>query len=168
MSSIRKAWGLGSYLHLVTHSQKLQAKVLECLMRVGNHEVICMLHAAQQSLHEVAGFMQEAANRRQTATQQDPAAWQEIAENVYMHGNRRQEKKEHISDCNCVKPVDASLGCGKDCLNRMLNVECHPVSAAHTDAQHISTACLLQSCQSVLPLLTLHLAFVSMSTCGCC
>ena len=118
-------------------------------MHAGNHEVICILQVAEQQLHEAALFMQGAANRRQPASQQEPAAWQEIFENVYLHRKRREEKEEHISTCNCIKPIDASLGCKEDCLNRMLSVECRPVSAAHTDACKVSIQRLLP----VLPVL---------------
>lgn len=36
--------------------------------------------------------------------------------------------EDEIMICECRRPTDGSPGCGPDCLNRILNIECVAVS----------------------------------------
>ncbi|KAJ6807264.1 histone-lysine N-methyltransferase ASHH2 isoform X1 [Iris pallida] len=52
------------------------------------------------------------------------ALWNAIKCNVFLHRNRRSQTIDEIMVCHCKPPRDGSLGCGDQCLNRMLNIEC--------------------------------------------
>ncbi|KAI9304731.1 hypothetical protein BJ944DRAFT_163042 [Cunninghamella echinulata] len=41
---------------------------------------------------------------------------------------RRPRKADQQSICQCQKSTDDSLGCGEDCLNRMMFIECDPAT----------------------------------------
>ena len=55
--------------------------------------------------------------------------WQLVNKNIYLHRERKRQDEDDIMICQC-KPIWAtdttSIGCGESCLNRMLNIECHP------------------------------------------
>ena len=57
-----------------------------------------------------------------------PAVWQRVTENIFTHRSRKVENEDDIMVCQCKPPLDGSPGCGDNCLNRMLNQECNPVS----------------------------------------
>lgn len=59
---------------------------------------------------------------------QKPAVWQHISSNIYTHRQRKVDAEDDIMICTCPRPADGGIGCGVDCLNRRLAVECHPVS----------------------------------------
>jgi AWS domain len=59
-----------------------------------------------------------------------PAVWQLVRENIYTHRQRKEQDEDDIMICQCRRPTDGGVGCGPDCLNRLLNIECVPVSAA--------------------------------------
>jgi SET domain/AWS domain len=56
-----------------------------------------------------------------------PPVWQLIAKNIYMHRERKQLDEDEVMICQC-KPIwgtdTTTIGCGENCLNRMLNIEC--------------------------------------------
>jgi AWS domain len=58
-----------------------------------------------------------------------PAVWQLVRENIYTHRRRKEQDEDDIMICQCRRPSDGGVGCGADCLNRLLNIECVPVSA---------------------------------------
>ncbi len=69
-------------------------------------------------------LLEERARRRRI-----PAVWQQIRGNVLTHRRRKVQEEDDVMICNC-KPVwRGGDGCGPECINRMLCVECDPVSA---------------------------------------
>lgn len=50
--------------------------------------------------------------------------WTRIKSNLFLHRNRRTQTIDEIMVCHCKPPSDGGLGCGEECLNRMLNIEC--------------------------------------------
>ncbi|KAJ9531590.1 hypothetical protein QJQ45_014945 [Haematococcus lacustris] len=68
---------------------------------------------------EDAGWEQERARRRRM-----PAVWQLIRDNVLTHRKRKVQEEDDVMICHC-KPVwRGGDGCGPDCINRMLCIEC--------------------------------------------
>jgi histone-lysine N-methyltransferase SETD2 len=70
-----------------------------------------------------------------------PPVWQLITSNVYTHRERKVCNEDSIMVCNCPKiwaTDTTTVGCGPDCLNRVLNTECDevrlPAAAAAPDA----------------------------------
>ncbi|RXH92141.1 hypothetical protein DVH24_021164 [Malus domestica] len=58
---------------------------------------------------------------RPTVSQQNVAS---IKTNQFLHRGRKTQNIDEIMVCHCKPPSDGQLGCGDDCLNRMLNIEC--------------------------------------------
>lgn len=52
------------------------------------------------------------------------AAWTLIKHNMYLHRSRKTPIIDEMMVCHCTPPKDGSSGCGDECLNRMLNIEC--------------------------------------------
>ncbi|XP_042475945.1 histone-lysine N-methyltransferase ASHH2-like isoform X2 [Macadamia integrifolia] len=52
------------------------------------------------------------------------ATWKLIKSNLFLHRSRKTQTIDEIMVCHCKRPPDGSLGCGDECLNRMLNIEC--------------------------------------------
>ncbi|CAM8999654.1 unnamed protein product [Rhodiola kirilowii] len=50
--------------------------------------------------------------------------WIPIKTNCYLHRRRKKQTIDEIMVCHCKPPRDGGLGCGEECLNRMLNIEC--------------------------------------------
>lgn len=53
-----------------------------------------------------------------------PSTWMLIKSNLFLHRTRKAQTMDEIMVCHCKPPVDGSLGCGSQCLNRMLSIEC--------------------------------------------
>ncbi|XP_065880732.1 histone-lysine N-methyltransferase ASHH2 isoform X2 [Euphorbia lathyris] len=47
-----------------------------------------------------------------------------ISANQFLHRSRKTQTIDEIMVCHCKLPLDGGLGCGDECLNRMLNIEC--------------------------------------------
>ncbi|XP_022749006.1 histone-lysine N-methyltransferase ASHH2-like isoform X2 [Durio zibethinus] len=47
-----------------------------------------------------------------------------IDSNQFLHRGRKTQTIDEIMVCHCKRPPDGKLGCGDECLNRMLNIEC--------------------------------------------
>ncbi|KAI6690981.1 hypothetical protein NL676_027809 [Syzygium grande] len=47
-----------------------------------------------------------------------------IESNKFLHRSRRSQTIDEIMVCHCKPPSNGKLGCGDECLNRMLNIEC--------------------------------------------
>ncbi|KAJ4843956.1 hypothetical protein Tsubulata_021347 [Turnera subulata] len=47
-----------------------------------------------------------------------------ITANQFSHRSRKNQTIDEIMVCHCKPPVEGGLGCGDECLNRMLNIEC--------------------------------------------
>ncbi|GAB4862111.1 hypothetical protein Ancab_037363 [Ancistrocladus abbreviatus] len=50
--------------------------------------------------------------------------WMLIKSNLFLHRSRKTQTMDEIMVCHCKPPRDGRLGCGDECLNRMLNIEC--------------------------------------------
>lgn len=56
-----------------------------------------------------------------------PAIWQLIQGNFYSHRKRKQQDEDDIMVCHCPPPWRGGDGCGPNCINRMLCIECTEV-----------------------------------------
>ncbi|CAN8234244.1 unnamed protein product [Cochlearia groenlandica] len=52
------------------------------------------------------------------------ACFRAIKTNQFLHRNRKSQTIDEIMVCHCKPSPDGRLGCGEECLNRMLNIEC--------------------------------------------
>ncbi|KAH9624060.1 hypothetical protein KSS87_001821 [Heliosperma pusillum] len=52
------------------------------------------------------------------------STWTLIKSNLFLHRRRKTQTMDEVMVCHCKPPVDGTLGCGSQCLNRMLNIEC--------------------------------------------
>ena len=66
-----------------------------------------------------------------TRRKKRPAVWQLVKENIYTHRQRKSQDEDDIMICQCRMRTYGGKGCGPDCLNRLLNIECVPVRAVH-------------------------------------
>jgi histone-lysine N-methyltransferase SETD2 len=60
-----------------------------------------------------------------------PPVWQLVTKNLYTHRERKEQDEDDIMICQCKKiwaTDTTTVGCGPECLNRMLNIECVEVS----------------------------------------
>ncbi|GMH22312.1 hypothetical protein Nepgr_024155 [Nepenthes gracilis] len=62
--------------------------------------------------------------RSMHATVAQQNSWVLIKSNLFLHRSRKTQTMDEIMVCHCKPPPDGSLGCGDECLNRMLNIEC--------------------------------------------
>ncbi|GMI89577.1 hypothetical protein HRI_002627100 [Hibiscus trionum] len=53
-----------------------------------------------------------------------PSHFWRINSNQFLHRRRKTQTIDEIMVCQCNRPPDGKLGCGDECLNRMLNIEC--------------------------------------------
>ncbi|XP_039069191.1 histone-lysine N-methyltransferase ASHH2-like [Hibiscus syriacus] len=53
-----------------------------------------------------------------------PSHFWRINSNQFLHRGRKTQTIDEIMVCQCKRPPDGKLGCGDECLNRMLNIEC--------------------------------------------
>lgn len=56
-----------------------------------------------------------------------PAVVQLISENFFSHRKRKQQDEDDIMVCHCPPPWRGGDGCGPNCINRMLCIECTEV-----------------------------------------
>ncbi|CAK8567412.1 unnamed protein product [Lathyrus sativus] len=47
-----------------------------------------------------------------------------ISTNEFLHRNPKTQTIDEVMVCHCKPPPEGKLGCGDECLNRMLNIEC--------------------------------------------
>ncbi|KAM0940024.1 putative [histone H3]-lysine(4) N-trimethyltransferase chromatin remodeling SET family [Dioscorea sansibarensis] len=52
------------------------------------------------------------------------ASFKLIKSNLFLHRNRRTQNIDEVMVCHCKPPSNGGLGCGEECLNRILNIEC--------------------------------------------
>lgn len=57
--------------------------------------------------------------------------WQLVADNIYTHRKRKVQHEDDIMICQCREPTYGGEGCGANCLNQLLNIECVPVRQAY-------------------------------------
>lgn len=65
-----------------------------------------------------------------------PAVWQLVTENQYTHRARKAQDEDDIMICQCRMRTYGGKGCGPDCLNRLLNIECVPGYCPSCDECH--------------------------------
>ncbi|CAM6092174.1 unnamed protein product [Calypogeia fissa] len=53
-----------------------------------------------------------------------PAVWKRIRRNIFQHRRRKVLEIDEMMVCQCKPPEDGGVGCGENCLNRMLSIEC--------------------------------------------
>ncbi|PIN22025.1 Histone-lysine N-methyltransferase [Handroanthus impetiginosus] len=52
------------------------------------------------------------------------SSWSLIKSNLFLHRSRKTQTIDEVMVCHCKPPSDGRMGCGDNCLNRMLNIEC--------------------------------------------
>ncbi|KAI7861975.1 hypothetical protein BDF14DRAFT_1999502 [Spinellus fusiger] len=57
-------------------------------------------------------------------TPMDKPTFTRLRANIFVE--RKPNRTEQQAPCQCLPPADSGLGCGDDCLNRMLYYECEP------------------------------------------
>ena len=75
-----------------------------------------------------------------------PAVWQLIHDNIYTHRAPKEQDEDDIMICHCRPCYAGGIGCGPDCLNRVLNMECVPVRGRRSCPMLPRGASLPQSC----------------------
>lgn len=73
-------------------------------------------------------MLQNDGGLRKPLHKQKPAVWQQISANIFTHREKKTQHEDDIMICACPKPANGKPGCGPNCLNRQLAIECHPVS----------------------------------------
>ena len=68
---------------------------------------------------------QEASNK---ARGRLPAVIGLIRDNVFSHRKRKYQDEDDVMICQCKPTWRGGDGCGPDCINRLLCIECVPVS----------------------------------------
>ncbi|XP_039071278.1 histone-lysine N-methyltransferase ASHH2-like [Hibiscus syriacus] len=53
-----------------------------------------------------------------------PSHFWRIDSNQFLHRGQKTQTLDEVMVCQCERPPDGKLGCGDECLNRMLNIEC--------------------------------------------
>ncbi|KAG6542664.1 hypothetical protein Mapa_015899 [Marchantia paleacea] len=53
-----------------------------------------------------------------------PAVWKLIRRNIFHHRRTKAQGSDEIMVCQCTPPENGGVGCGDNCLNRVLNIEC--------------------------------------------
>ncbi|XVF36988.1 hypothetical protein REPUB_Repub19eG0106200 [Reevesia pubescens] len=53
-----------------------------------------------------------------------PSHFWRIDSNQFLHRGRKTQTIDEIMVCHCKRAPDGKLGCGDECLNRILNIEC--------------------------------------------
>ncbi|KAL2610014.1 hypothetical protein R1flu_028587 [Riccia fluitans] len=53
-----------------------------------------------------------------------PAVWKMIRRNIFRHRRAKTQGSDEVMICQCTPPEDGGVGCGDNCLNRVLNIEC--------------------------------------------
>ena len=89
--------------------------------------------------------------------------WQLIRENIYIHRKPKVQHEDEVMVCHCELPPDGGPACGPDCLNRVLNMECVPVSPTHNC---LPCRCIFRIDMCNFQLYSLHILLLWPST-GC-
>ncbi|OVA03854.1 SET domain [Macleaya cordata] len=91
-----------------------------------NAEINAELEISDASCEEDVCYTN--SNRKGFETKQltvsKPSSWAHIKSNLFLHRRRKTQTIDEIMVCHCKPPQDGQLGCGDECLNRMLNIEC--------------------------------------------
>ncbi|CAA7013440.1 unnamed protein product [Microthlaspi erraticum] len=73
---------------------------------------------------EAAKRGKEKEQKKKRLSGKQKACFKAIKTNQFLHRNRKSQTIDEIMVCHCKPPPDGRLGCGEECLNRMLNIEC--------------------------------------------
>ncbi|KAE9603949.1 putative histone-lysine N-methyltransferase chromatin remodeling SET family [Lupinus albus] len=60
---------------------------------------------------------------RQSSVSQE-STFSRIFTNEFLHRSHKTQTIDEVMVCHCKPPQEGKLGCGDECLNRMLNIEC--------------------------------------------
>ncbi|EPS67389.1 hypothetical protein M569_07380, partial [Genlisea aurea] len=52
------------------------------------------------------------------------SSWSVIRSNIFLHRKRKTQTIDEVMVCHCKPSSEGRKGCGANCLNRMLNIEC--------------------------------------------
>lgn len=89
------------------------------------------------------GFEEERAKRRRM-----PAIWQLIPNNILTHRKRKVQDDDDVMICQCKPTWRGGDGCGPDCINRMLCIECVDVSTGAVGGEAQALAAVVGSSSS--------------------
>lgn len=78
--------------------------------------------SCEEDVYDAHLTSKEFGQRRSTVTQS--SSWMLIRSNLFLHRSRRTQTIDEVMVCHCKRPVEGRFGCGDECLNRMLNIEC--------------------------------------------
>lgn len=73
-------------------------------------------------------WLQDEDERETSKRKKMPAVWQLLKENTLGHRKRKAQDEDDIMICHCKPTWRGGDGCGPDCLNRVLCIECVLVS----------------------------------------
>lgn len=85
------------------------------------------MHADAPRCHARTQEEEDALRRKRI-----PAVWQVLKDNILTHRKRKVQDEDDIMICHCKPTWRGGDGCGPDCINRMLCIEC--VSVRHRRA----------------------------------
>uniref|UniRef100_A0A1D1Y970 Histone-lysine N-methyltransferase ASHH2 n=3 Tax=Anthurium amnicola TaxID=1678845 RepID=A0A1D1Y970_9ARAE len=91
-----------------------------------NAEINAELEISDASCEEdfLAEQLNFKASERKPAAALQQSSWVLIKSNMLLHRARKTQMIDEVMVCQCKPPLDGSMGCGDECLNRMLNIEC--------------------------------------------
>ncbi|KAL7086177.1 hypothetical protein ACP275_14G323400 [Erythranthe tilingii] len=88
-----------------------------------NSEINEELEISDASGEENAGDAMLKSNVNRSKAAENPS-WSLIKSNLFLHRSRKTQTIDEVMVCHCKPPSDGRMGCGSECLNRMLNIEC--------------------------------------------
>nr|CAD1836876.1 unnamed protein product [Ananas comosus var. bracteatus] len=91
-----------------------------------NAEINAELDLSDASCDEDSSKLQPISkgNKPLKSAASQPASWTHIKSNLFLHRSRKTQTIDETMVCHCKPPEDGRMGCGEECLNRMLNIEC--------------------------------------------
>ncbi|KAJ1387368.1 Zinc finger, CW-type [Sesbania bispinosa] len=78
--------------------------------------------SGEEDVYEDSKNYKELGYRRPFVSQE--STFTRIFTNEFLHRSRKTQTIDEIMVCHCKPPQEGRLGCGDECLNRMLNIEC--------------------------------------------
>ncbi|KAI4307227.1 hypothetical protein L6164_030437 [Bauhinia variegata] len=78
--------------------------------------------SGEEDAYEGYKNYRELENQRAMFSQE--STFTRIYTNEFLHRSRKDQTIDEIMVCSCKPPLAGQLGCGEECLNRMLNIEC--------------------------------------------
>jgi hypothetical protein len=84
---------------------------------------LCTVQEAWQWLTRVS-CRQEDREKALKPAPNYPVVWQRVSSNIVSHRRRKVQDEDDIMICQCPPIWRGGDGCGPDCINRLLNIEC--------------------------------------------